>query len=116
MIILISTIFFRLILFKQLRPFLLICLARLFTAGQIRKDLYHCHERGQHNKVDKSDLTFCHICDDTIVQWVNLKLVHLLEVTLGEELDEEQVTPKPAQLPVLRWVRDVSQMEHKLNE
>ena len=42
--------------------------------------------------------------------------MNLLEVALSEELHEEQVAPQHAQLPLLCRVRDVSQMEHELNE
>ena len=42
--------------------------------------------------------------------------MHLLEITLCEELHKEEVAPEAAQFPLLCRVRDVCKVEHKLNE
>ena len=84
------------VFFEELGPLFFVSLAGLLTDVQLWEYLNHGNETGQHNKVDEANLTLGDICDDSIVEWVNLELMDLLEIALSEKFDEKEVTPQAA--------------------
>lgn len=84
--------------------------------GQVREHFDHRVERGFYDEVDEADLTLGNVGCLSVVELTHWEVVHFLEVTLGEELNEQEVAPVAAQAPSLGWVRNVRQVEHELNE
>ena len=105
-----------LILLKQARPHVLVRVQVQDQAVQVRECFYHLGVGRLDDEVDETDLTLCNVCRLSLEELADLESVLLLEIALHEELNKKQVRPQAAQVPRLRWVRDVCQMEHELDE
>ena len=83
---------------------------------QICEKLRDLGEARLDDEVDKANLTLGDVRRPPIIELTHRELMHLLEVALGEELDEEEIGPEAAQVPWLCRIRNVRQVEHELDE
>lgn len=84
--------------------------------GQRREHLNYSLVGWLDDEVDKADLTLRYVRGAPIEELTDIKVVHLFEIALLKELDEEKVAPETTKFEWLRRVRDVSQVEHELDE
>jgi len=97
-------------------PLRLIRLDIVDAEGQFRCDFTRQLEGGLDDDVKEADLRLRYVCIFTVEELTHREAVYLLQVTLLEELYEEQVTPMFTEVPRLGWIRNISQMEHDLGE
>ena len=81
-----------------------VIVACLLEVGQLGEDFDHRDEGRLDDKVDKTDLALRDICRLPIIELAYIEAELFFHVTLGEELDKEQVTPELAEVPRLSRV------------
>lgn len=75
-----------------------------FEVGQLGEDFNHGDVGRLDDEVDKSNLALRNVRRLSVVELTYFEAELFLHVTLGEELDEEQVAPELAEVPGLGWV------------
>lgn len=83
---------------------------------QVGEDFDDSREARLDDEVDEADLTLGDVRRLSVVELADGELVLLLQVALLEKLNEDEVGPQAAQVPRLRRVRDVGQVEHEADE
>ena len=91
------------ILFKQ-----------LLDEIKLGEDFDCCHVGRLDDDIDEASRCFGDVRRLPIHELTDWEIVLLFKITLGEELEVEQVRPFPAKSPVLGWIGDVSQVEHQV--
>ena len=81
-----------------------VIVAGLLEVSQLGEDFDHRDEGWLDDKVDKTDLALRDIRRLSIIELAYIEAELFLHVTLGEELDKEQVTPELAEVPRLSRV------------
>ena len=112
----VSILPFCLILVEMTCPVRLIILKLLLEVCQLREDFAYCDETWLDDEVYEADLTLGNVCSHAIEELTDGELVLLFQVTLLEELDEDEISPKLAEVPGLCRVRYVGQVEHETDE
>ena len=112
----ISILPFCLILVEMTCPVRLIILKLLLEVCQLREDFAYCDETWLDDEVYEADLTLGNVCSHAIEELTDGELVLLFQVTLLEELHEDQISPELAEVPGLCRVRYVGQVEHETDE
>ena len=112
----VSILPFCLILVEMTCPVRLIILKLLLEVCQLREDFAYCDETWLDDEVYEADLTLGNVCSHAIEELTDGELMLLFQVTLLEELDEDQISPELAEVPGLCRVRYVGQVEHETDE
>ena len=105
-----------LVLFEQSCPLLLVRFQVEDQALQVWECFHDLRVGWLYDEVDETDLTLCDVCRFSFEELADLESILFFQIALHEELYEEQVRPQAAQVPGLRWVRDIGKMEHELDE
>ena len=112
----VSIIFLGLVLIKATRPVRLIILKLLLKMCQLGEDFAYCDEARLDDEVYETDLTLGNVCSHAIEELTDGELVLLLQIALLEEFHEDEIGPELAEVPGLRRIRDVRQVEHETDE
>ena len=112
----VSILPFCLILVEMTCPVRLIILKLLLEVCQLREDFAYCDETWLDDEVYEADLTLGNVCSHAIEELTDGELMLLFQVTLLEELHEDQISPELAEVPGLCRVRYVGQVEHETDE
>ena len=105
-----------LVLVKHSCPVRLIILKLLLKVCQLREDFAYCDETRLDDEVYEADLTLGNVCSHAVEELTDGELMLLFQVALLEELHEDEISPELAEVPGLRRVRYVGQVEHETDE
>ena len=112
----VSVLPLRLVLVKHSCPVRFIILKLLLKVCQLREDFAYCDETRLDDEVYEADLTLGNVCSHAVKELTDGELMLLFQVALLEELHEDEISPELAEVPGLRRVRYVGQVEHETDE